>query len=91
MASKKNNEKSAPSELEEVQEEDFIEEVAPEPVAAAPVAVAAPVAKPRVMSFTQWASLRGFRPQHLGGMRAFLKNPSQLRSVDSWDKVFETY
>lgn len=47
--------------------------------------------KPRGLTFTQWASLRGFRPQHLGGMRAFLKNPSQLRSAEDWDKVFETY
>lgn len=85
-SSKKSSEKEVSVEPEIPEKESKVIEV-PAPPQPKP----ALIRKPRGLSFTQWASLRGFKQQHLGGMRAFLKNPAQLRSAEDWDKVFETY
>lgn len=45
----------------------------------------------RRVSFEQWASLRNIKQSHKGGMRAFVPNPEIPRSIQDWDKLFESY
>lgn len=45
----------------------------------------------KVISFHQWAARRGIKKQHLRGMRAFVSNPNQSRSLEEWDSIFEKY
>ena len=72
--------------VEEVEEITVV--VTPEEVVQPPT----PVKRARGLTLEQWASMRKVRPQHLGGMRAFLPNSSsQTRTAESWDKVFATY
>ncbi len=42
-------------------------------------------------TFTQWAVRRGKKPHHQPGLRAFVKNPNKPRTIEEWDKLFETY
>jgi len=83
MANKKN------TEHEEVYEE-VVEAV---PVVISRVEVPAPTAqvRPRGITLEQYASQKGIKPQHLGGMRAFISNPSRLRTLEGWESVFSNY
>lgn len=74
----------------EVVQEEILEEVTPV-VEPAPAFAEVVTRNLRPLSLEQWASLKNIKPQHLGGMRAFIKNPSHPRSVEAWDKVFSTY
>lgn len=46
--------------------------------------------RPR-MTFAQYAKIKGIRPQHRGGMQAFVKHIKTPRTRAQWDKLFETY
>lgn len=55
--------------------------------AARPVAV-----KPeKRYSFEQWASRRGVKEHHRGGLRAFITNSKKHRSLAEWDACFKGY
>lgn len=45
----------------------------------------------RRYNFIQWAVRRGVKTRHQPGMRAFVKNPNKPRTIEEWDKLFETY
>lgn len=58
----------------------------------APAPVAVKVAQPtKRYSFDQWAARRGVPKRHRGGLRAFVKNPNRVRTLEDWDKCFENY
>lgn len=45
----------------------------------------------RRYSFEQWASRRGVKAHHRGGLRAFIKNPDKPRTLEDWDACFKGY
>ncbi len=45
----------------------------------------------RKVSFEQWASARGVKEHHKGGMKAHVPNHKVSRSYEAWDKVFSDY
>jgi len=55
------------------------------------VVKAAPVKPARRYSFEQWASRRGVKAHHRGGLRAFTKNPDKPRTLEDWDACFKGY
>ena len=71
------------------------EEVASEPVTEAvpqKKSVVGAVAKlEKKMDFDRYAKRKGVKASHLAGMRAFCKNPGAPRTMEQWDKVFESY
>lgn len=94
MASRKRN--TAPTEelVEEVEKaaEEAEPEREPEPVVVQqPVVSQAPKRRVRGLSLAQYAAQRQVKRHHLGGMRAFIKNPDRVRTLEEWDKVFRDY
>lgn len=81
MANKKNTEYEVYEEIVEVEREVVRVEV-PAPTAQV---------RPRGITLEQYASQKGIKPQHLGGMRAFISNPSRLRTLEGWESVFSNY
>jgi len=59
--------------------------VAPKKAASAP----APFVKR--YSFEQWASRRGVKNHHRGGLRAFITNSKKSRTLSEWDACFTGY
>lgn len=59
--------------------------------AATKVAVKAAPKPSRRYSFEQWASRRGVKAHHRGGLRAFIKNPDKPRTLEDWDACFKGY
>jgi len=57
-------------------------------VDAAPVA---PVVPAKLISFEQWARLRGVKPHHMAGMKAHCASPTKPRTKETWDSLFENY
>jgi hypothetical protein len=56
----------------------------------------APAARPAVKlekrhSFEQWASRRGIKEHHRGGLRAFITNSKKHRTLAEWDVCFKGY
>jgi hypothetical protein len=43
------------------------------------------------LSFEQWASRRGIRSHHRGGLRAYVSNVSKHRTLEEWDECFRGY
>lgn len=77
-------------ELEEVEESTKTEK--PEPKKApVPIRRTVSTRKPKLVSFDVWAKKRGIKDHHKGGMRAYVKNPDQPRTEESWDKLFTDY
>jgi len=80
-------------------DEFVVKKTAPKKVAkkAAPKAAkkevvkAAPAKPARRYSFEQWASRRGVKAHHRGGLRAFTKNPDKPRTLEDWDACFKGY
>jgi hypothetical protein len=64
---------------------------APKKAAKKEVAKAAPTKPARRYSFEQWASRRGVKAHHRGGLRAFIKNPDKPRTLEDWDACFKGY
>ena len=64
---------------------------APKKAAKKVAAKAAPVKPSRRYSFEQWASRRGVKAHHRGGLRAFIKNPDKPRPLEDWDACFKGY
>lgn len=48
-------------------------------------------AKPRRMSFEQWATNKSIPSRHFRGMKAWLKDSNVPRSEEAWDKAFVGY
>ncbi len=42
-------------------------------------------------SFEQWASRRGVKEHHRGGLRAFITNSKKHRTLAEWDACFKGY
>lgn len=80
MANKKNTEQEVYEEVVEIEQEVVI-----------PVAAPTAQVRPRGITLEQYASQKGIKPQHLGGMRAFISNPSRLRTLEGWESVFSNY
>jgi len=66
---------------------------APAVAAEAPVqiAVVAPAAPARRVSFEQWAAKRNIKDSHKRGMRAYVKTPDRVRTMAEWDEAFKAY
>lgn len=48
--------------------------------------------EPRRISIEQYAARKEhIRPQHIGGLRAFVTNPDKFRSEEEWDSLFKNY
>lgn len=69
---------------EEVAVQEDVVDVTPVPVVSAPVAV-------KLISFDQWAAMKGVKPHHKAGMRAFCSDADKPRSKTAWDEVFNNY
>ena len=83
---------------EEKKEVEVVEKPAPKKPAvkkavkkAAPPVRKAAVKPAKRYSFEQWASRRGVKEHHRGGLRAFVKNPAKPRTLEEWDKCFVGY
>lgn len=51
-----------------------------------------PAVKPeKRYSFEQWASRRGVKEHHRGGLRAFITNSKKHRTLAEWDACFKGY
>jgi len=64
---------------------------APKKAATKKAAPKAAVKPARRYSFEQWASRRGVKAHHRGGLRAFIKNPDKPRPLEDWDACFKGY
>jgi len=42
-------------------------------------------------TFDQYARKKGFREQHVPGLRAFVKNPRMRKTVEEWDDLLKDY
>ena len=51
----------------------------------------APTVPARRVTFEQWSSRRSIKKEHLRGMRAFVKNPTRVRTMAEWDAAFKAY
>lgn len=60
-------------------------------VDAAPVVPVVPVVPAKLISFEQWARLRGVKPHHMAGMKAHCASPTKPRTKETWDSLFENY
>jgi hypothetical protein len=47
--------------------------------------------KVKTVSFEQWATLRGKKPHHWGGLKAHAKNALYARTLQEWDELFKNY
>jgi len=52
---------------------------------------AAPAPFVKRYSFDQWASRRGVKNHHRGGLRAFITNSKKSRTLAEWDACFTGY
>jgi len=52
---------------------------------------AAPAPFVKRYSFEQWASRRGVKNHHRGGLRAFITNSKKSRTLAEWDACFTGY
>lgn len=59
-----------------------------EAVVPAPVPVIVPA---KLISFEQWARLRGVKPHHMAGMKAHCASPNKPRTKETWDSLFDNY
>jgi hypothetical protein len=72
---------------------DFVEEemfsiVEPKVEAVLPV----PATPEKRFTFDQWAAQKvTVKEHHKSGLKSFCKNPNKLRTMNEWDKVFESY
>jgi hypothetical protein len=57
-----------------------------------PAPAARPAVKPeKRYSFEQWATRRGVKEHHRGGLRAFITNSKKHRTLAEWDVCFKGY
>lgn len=95
MATRRKNNTPEESETVEVAELVVVEKEVEVAVVEAPKPPAPPAKqkkkKKKGLSLTQYASRKNIKARHLGGLRAFIKNPSRLRSLEEWDAAFKNY
>jgi hypothetical protein len=90
MASKK---KDPPEETEEmIAVQETVQVDPPKPKKAKKIKITKPAEKAgRKYSFNQWAVLRSKKPHHIPGLKAYCDRPTKARTLEEWDKIFETY